>query len=50
MQITETKIKVFGLCQEYSDNGDGGISIIYMDSANPDQFEIIWLNGFDTTQ
>ena len=45
MQITETKIKVFGLCQEYSDNGDGGISIIYMDSANPDQFEILGYTG-----
>ena len=25
MQITETKVKVPDLCENYSDNGDGGV-------------------------
>ena len=25
MQITETKVKVSDLCENYSDNGDGGV-------------------------
>ena len=39
MQITETKIKVYDFCKNYSDNGDGGVMgvpITFFDKNNPE--------------
>ena len=48
MQITETKANVSDFCKNYSDNGDAcvmGVPITFLDKHNPDQFEIIGMDG-----